>query len=1069
MTTPDALNNVVIMASAGSGKTFQLTNRYLSLLLHHAEPGGVLASTFTRLAAGEIRDRILSRLARAATDDNERASLASFLGAPMTQVETLMMLERLARNLHRLQVRTLDSFFAGIVRCFALELGLDPAAKIVDEDTGLDLRRDAIARMLDETDPQPLIDMLRALTEGQAGRSVTKSIDAAVEYLYEFYRESPPEAWEAVDANPAPLTTKEYTAALDALHDLTSIIEARADIEKDFYNHKSVQKALVKSIEWLPIAQHASSQDWAAFLKSGIAGKIIAGESTFNSRDIPEEVFDRFAPFIEHGRGVCRYAIINRTRSTRDLLARFHQQYEAVKAERKAMTFADLTQRVADAGALGTLDDICFRLDATLRHLLLDEMQDTNIVQWRALWPIVQETLSYQPPERTFFCVGDVKQSIYGWREACPEILESMPALLGIDTRTLAKSYRSSPIIMETVNRVFTDIAENPAMTEYGDAARAWDATFTQHETNQSIPGYAALHVARGAGDGEQPLAVTLEYAADLIETLANEAPGCTIGVLVRTNKAVSKLLYELGPSRRNVDAAGRGGGTLEDSPAVNAILDLLRLADHPEHTIAAFNVMCSPLGRAVGLTSSADGRVDRLASARVARQVRSQILARGYAAMIGIWTRAIGSMTDQRQLRRLMMLQQLAARFEARPVAGGGLRCDDFLAFVNATRIDDPSAAQVQVMTVHQAKGLEFDIVVLPELTDAIVRTNKLPMLYERDGTVGHITRAVRYANKDIIQLFPDLTPMLDQFTTRSARESLCILYVAMTRARQALHMVVPPPSENERTLPKKLASIVRCALTDGEKDDLQPETIAFESGDPHWYRSRPSKTSEAERQEHAQTPLHIQLPADAASHIRRPSAAISASQLKADALRDRLTPANQDARDRGTVIHALFESIEWIEEWRPDRDQLIRLVRDIAPRRGEAWAASQVESFLEMVEQPAIRNALARGQATAGELVLHRELPFARVVDGAIQSGYIDRLVAVRSGSTYSHATILDFKTDRLPDASPAAIAAQAEKHREQLLSYRAAAAEALALPRDTIAMKIAFVQPGAVIDLD
>lgn len=1056
MTTSDALNNVVIMASAGSGKTFQLTNRYLGLLLHHAEPGGILASTFTRLAAGEIRDRILSRLAIAATDEKERAALSGFLGTALTRDDALAMLERLTRNLHRLQVRTLDSFFAGIVRCFALELGIDPAAQIVDEDTGLDLRRDAIARMLDETDPQPLIDMLRALTEGQAGRSVTESIDAVVTKLYEFYREAPPEAWEVVE--PWPMLSR------------TKLIDAIAALERhdpdDFAENTRCLNAWTTDCAAVRDCRYDHPDDWKHFLGKGLVKPIANGNHTYHRKSIPSQVIADYEPLVNHAIAVLRNAIINRTRSTRDLLARFHQQYEAVKAERKAMTFADLTYRVSSAGELGTLDDICFRLDATLRHLLLDEMQDTNIVQWRALWPIVQETLSYSPPERTFFCVGDVKQSIYGWREACPEILETMPELLGLETRTLAKSYRSSPIIMETVNRVFTNVADNPAMEAYGEAARAWDATFTPHETNKSIPGYAALHVARRAGDNEEQQAVTLEHAADLIAKLADEAPTRTIGVLVRTRAVGNKLLYELGPSKRNVDAAGRGGGTLADSPAVNAVLDLLRLADHPEHTIAAFNVMCSPLGQAVGLSPGVDGRVDRRTCARVAQQVRSQLIARGYAETIGKWIRAIGAMTDQRQLRRLMLLQQLAARFEAR--AGGGLRCDDFLTFVDATTIDDPSAARVQVMTVHQSKGLEFDIVVLPELNGTIVRTNTLPMLYEREGTVGQVTRAVRHATNDIIALFPDLVPMLDQFITRSARESLCVLYVAMTRARQALHMVVPPPKENERTLPKAHASILRCALTEGGKDDLQPDTIAFEIGDPHWHRHSQSKSPDTERKERAAMPQHIALPADTASRIHRPSAAVSASQLKADSLRDRLSPQNQEARDRGTAIHALFESIEWIDDWQPDRERLMRLVREIAPRRSEPWAAAQVESFLSMVEQPAIRKALSRSGAPAGEIVLHREMPFARVIDGAIQSGYIDRLTAIRSGMAYSDATILDFKTDRLPDVSPAALAAQAEKHREQLLSYRAAAAEALGLPRDSIGMQIAFVQAGAVIDL-
>ncbi|MDY7110053.1 MAG: UvrD-helicase domain-containing protein [Planctomycetota bacterium] len=114
-----------ILASAGAGKTYQLTSRYLALLASGAGPGTILASTFTRLAAGEIRDRVLLRLAQAADDDDQRRALAADIKtARLGQDDVRALLRALTRNLHRLQMRTLDSFFASVVRSFAIELGL---------------------------------------------------------------------------------------------------------------------------------------------------------------------------------------------------------------------------------------------------------------------------------------------------------------------------------------------------------------------------------------------------------------------------------------------------------------------------------------------------------------------------------------------------------------------------------------------------------------------------------------------------------------------------------------------------------------------------------------------------------------------------------------------------------------------------------------------------------------------------------------------------------------------------------------------------------------------------------
>ncbi|HRI10243.1 MAG TPA: UvrD-helicase domain-containing protein, partial [Nannocystaceae bacterium] len=160
------LEHVSILASAGSGKTFQLTNRYLTILARGAAPSSILASTFTRAAAGEIRDRILFRLAEGAQNRQKRADLGRHLDLPGLSREVVLdLLAILAQNLHRLQIRTLDSFFGTIVRCFALELGLPVDARIVDEDEAVRLRREAIRMMLDERDPEGIIELLASLTE----------------------------------------------------------------------------------------------------------------------------------------------------------------------------------------------------------------------------------------------------------------------------------------------------------------------------------------------------------------------------------------------------------------------------------------------------------------------------------------------------------------------------------------------------------------------------------------------------------------------------------------------------------------------------------------------------------------------------------------------------------------------------------------------------------------------------------------------------------------------------------------------------------------------------------------
>ena len=113
--------DIVIRASAGTGKTFQLSNRYLAQLQAGAAPEQMLATTFTRKAAGEILERILIRLAEASVQDDQCRQLASFLKNPsLTQTRCLQLLEQLVRRLHRVRVSTLDAFFMQIASSFTL-------------------------------------------------------------------------------------------------------------------------------------------------------------------------------------------------------------------------------------------------------------------------------------------------------------------------------------------------------------------------------------------------------------------------------------------------------------------------------------------------------------------------------------------------------------------------------------------------------------------------------------------------------------------------------------------------------------------------------------------------------------------------------------------------------------------------------------------------------------------------------------------------------------------------------------------------------------------------------------
>ncbi|MBL8971318.1 MAG: UvrD-helicase domain-containing protein, partial [Myxococcales bacterium] len=976
-----SMQHVSILASAGSGKTYQLTNRYLQILARGAAPYSILASTFTRAAAGEIRDRILRTLAESADGDDKRHELARRLHRPdLSRQFVLDLLTGLAHNLHRLQIRTLDSFFGTIVRCFALELGLPTDARIIDEDEAFRLRRSAIQRMLEEGDEAAIIELLASLTEGSSERAVTDTIDNTVSALYDLYREARyTDAWHAI---PPGNTLTE--AALDhAIADLAAAIPS---------GPKRTIDAHQKDIERAERCRTGSSDDWMEFFSGGLAAKIADGSCIYYGKPIDGHTVAAYERLLHHARGVYRRRVIDQTRATHELLERFDECYQRVKHQHKALTFADLTVALAQADLRGQLDDICYRIDARLRHVLLDEMQDTSIQQWNAMRPIVDETVSYTPEERSFFCVGDVKQSIYGWRNACPEILSRIDQLLGagagIVKQTLATSYRSSPAIIDAVNQIFGGLPRNPALLRYPDAAARWDEEFTAHTTTRSeLPGYVRLRTVARCEDQAKRQNLRLQEAAALVAELYARHPGKTIGVLLRTNGAVGRVLYELGPTRLKIPATGRGGGPLTDAPAVNAILDLLRLADHPDHSVAAFNVLNSPLGPVVGLTDDGPGPRHRTA-ARVRRTIASD----GLARTLQPWIKAIAAQVDERQYRRCMQLIQLAQNWDER----ASLRCDDFVAMVESRAVADPAASAVQVMTIHQAKGLEFDIVILPELEAELASTRTLKVVYERSGDAGPISKIARHVSKDMWSMFDDLRPMFEQHIGRLAHESLCLLYVAVTRAREGLFMLIDPPGESSRTAPARMSSLVLHALNSPSHGPPEPDSVVFEGGDLRWLDPHP--------------PVAPAPQDPSAPHLETPQTPLTFAPTQGPLLRSAATLVNDHAgRTVGQVLglidgpttawgdamRALFAQISWLEEFNPERWTLAAAVQAVVPNRDEAWAVARVEEFLAMLAAPTLRRALSRGNAPAGALKVERQIPFARLEAGALQTGLIPRVV--------------------------------------------------------------------------
>ena len=1065
-------NRTVIRASAGAGKTYQLVSQYVRRLHAGVDPSAMLAVTFTRKAAGEILASTVARLIQAASDPEKRAELAQVLGdTSLSEEDCQHLLRRLVGSLHRLSVGTIDSFFHRLASVFRWELDLpiDPLmADALDPEVAA-LRQDVIADVLAAGDPAELTDLFRRHHGNRAARAVGQALDALVIKLHDVWRLAPErDTWDCIEV-PDALTTSQLTQAITDLEALGDEVPVTASGKPDSRWTKAHAAHMAA----------ARSGDWATFLDRGIVSHLNPESGTFYKKEIPQAWWDVCAPLVQHAKAVLLQELRQKHLASHDLLTRFDEAWHRLRRGRRLLMFSDLTTRLArDLPAIldGALPRVRHRLDTQTDHMLLDEFQDTSPSQWQILEPFADSLTSTESGDRSLFVVGDVKQAIYGWRGGNAALFGEIEHRYEVPAQDLATSYRSVPVVMDLVNEVFgtvsgsASLAQEPADTR---AAHRFEDDFRMHESAGHLagrPGYAVLRSTAIRQDDslprpdelleafpEAPAHVVISEEEDLdaptshedfvaryVAKLYSANPRGSIAVLVRTNVVAENLLHHLRRTRADhspLPVSGEGGAPLSGSPPVAAFLSAFALADSPSDLASAYHVATSPLGPVLGLTI-ANYREE---AATVSQKNRRELQRAGYAAVVGSWIPAVASACDHESLDRLQQLLELAQSYEptTRPI--------DFVHFVESTRVEQGTTAPIRVMTIHAAKGLEFDTVVLPELDNR--PRYVYPVMLDRDSQTGPPVGILPYANKGLRSLSPQLNAVYEQERERRCYEDLCVLYVALTRARRAVHMLVRPKTTSHARL-----------YTDLLRDMLAPDVpltedgdqILYEVGERDWWGAESDEVQPGDAT--APTPTQVSLkglPAPAGR--RRAWPALSPSSLEGGGRvsgADLLASAGGDARARGLVFHEWFQMVGFLDqpEGVPSDPALRASARQQAPELPDGQLEDWIADFRRVLGIPAIREVLERN----GAHELWTERAFALRANDQLLQGRFDR-VAIWA----DRALIVDFKTDV---AGPSA----RDKYQPQVDFYRQAVCSLLGLPEAAVEARLAFVATGDVLRL-
>lgn len=1043
-----------IRASAGTGKTFQLSNRYLRLLVDGHRPDSILASTFTRKAAGEILERVIQRLARAAASESEACDLSEHLQIdPLASYQFAEHLVNLLRRLDRCRISTLDAYFGQLARAYCLELGLSPSWTILDDSQSADFQREAIRNTLAEGHAHELIHLL---AKGASTRSIIQLATNTVSELYGYYLDGSPDAWQQLP-EPHLLSTEQLEQLTVQLRDFSC-------------DAASINSAVERDVELL------LAGEFEQILGKGVAPKVLAGETKFNRATIPDQLVTIYRQIGQHAAGLKLHSHRQHLEGARKLLETYHQHYRQLKRSARGMQFDDVTRAIDQGWGYVANVGADSREESPLEHLLLDEFQDTSPAQWRSLAPQVQAALD---KSGTLMIVGDTKQAIYGWRGGDARLFDAVEDWIENDRtiQTLDVSRRSAQSVLDVVNRVFEYAKATKDWEDAEKGVTQWTAGYIEHRSAfESRSGYARLEGAA------EPLDRAVEIAKELYESTTH----CSIALLVRSNVDVGRLISKL--TLAQVPASEEAGKSIADSPSVQIVLSALHLVDHPSDSIARFHLSLTPLGETWGLLPEPQGSEQNAQIVeQLAARERRELVEQGYGPTIERWTQALAQHNDERELRRLSQLVDLAFHYDPKAT----LRPSDFVRYVEREKVSDPSSERVRVMNFHQAKGLEFDAVILPDLDRAWIGMRPA-FVAHRPSVTDPISVVAPYISKTFRHLVdPKLVEWSQQWEAEQIAENMSMFYVAMTRAARALYLVAPQCKADAKLT--KWSHLLIHALRPGEA--ITEGVVAYEHGAADWFVEADREIADRQSEEPEPRVLTCEPLALGPSQPRLARQLRSASPSSREGgfkirVSDLFRQGNAAALARGTAIHALFEQVQWLSLNESidslSQEQLRNCLMQLEETPHDVQAI--IDSFRLMLEQPRTRSlfdqssqhAWAQSQwpELAGPKLCssvsneHRFVlfePDPQGEPGQLQlcAGIIDRLVRFQSGVEQA-ALIVDFKTDSISPGDTDSLQKRVAHYRPQIQAYRQAVARLLKLPPHRIAAQLAFVEIDALVEI-
>lgn len=1062
--------SVFVSANAGTGKTKLLTDRVLRLMLDGSPPESILCVTYTRAAAAEMQNRISARLAEWTVMTSY--DLAKDLGRMGIAVPSQSML-RNARSLFAEildsddgpRIETVHSFCQSILRRFPIEAGIVPNAELADELEQTRLKIQVRESLMQSGDPA--IEGAIAILAEQTGEG---SADELLANLVRAERRlDDPAILASLDAHfvdacgvRADLDTEALLS--DALARIDSErLRAAAAVLSECGVKTHVSRAAVITT-WLGEDDFGRRYHIDLLISELFTGGSPSAERGLSNADlrkilpdlvdILQSVQAALAGFVTaRMEGRCREL----TRALYVYGRAFHVGYAALKRRLGLLDYDDL---IALTNAMLKQSDaaewVAWKLDSAIRHMLVDEAQDTSPSQWQLLRRLSDEffdsPMDDPDARRTLFIVGDFKQSIYSFQGADPAVL----GVVRLDLQNRAKaqqhplrdlsldvSFRTAQPVLDLVNRVMdgldgiTDpprlpdfLAHRSARKQAGGFVEIWPVI--KGDANPgTLPMFAPPSVqvpedaaAKGAADVTRRLAGMI--GSHRLSSGRLLQPGDVMILLRKRDRYYKLLMAAL--QRAGLPVAGADRMTLQDQIEIRDLLALGDVMLLPEDDLQLATVLKSPL---FGMDESGLFKLahERGESSLHARLMSHQGADSGFGRMadrlsyfravadkvsvFSFFSTVLGECRQAFRARLGSAVDEALDHFLALAQSfgnGGGVSLTEFLALVRGSGgevrrdMDAAAANEIRVMTIHGAKGLEAPLVVLPDMLRASSRRDRLI----KDSQSGFVYWAPSAGGRTEF-----VTTAKMQADDAARQEENRLLYVAMTRARDGL-VIGGWEAAHQRFMKNSAYERICDVATDmGSFIIAEDGTLRLQEDMPPVPVARPTDTSPPPLAKDADKPLWLYQPAPDEPRPPRP---LRPSQPDEGA---RMAPAPgtgigaaSAVMARGRLAHRLFEILPAVAPaQRVDAARrMIASQADVAAETGQAL----IDDVMQVMAMPALADLF-------GERAL-AEVSISGVVGGDGVAGQIDRLFVGTN-----RVLVADFKTGPMPAVTPTAYTRQ------------------------------------------